>query len=111
MLFTPHADYPPLTEDADGALRVGASRVLLEMVIQAFQDGATPEIIAQEYSTLELADVYAVITYYLRHKHEIERYLAGRERRAQETQQRIRMRQGDSGDLRARLLARRNGQG
>lgn len=108
MLYTPHADFPPLTEDADGALRIGASRVLLEMVIDAFQDGATPETIVQEYSTLTLPDVYAVISYYLRHKDEVERYLQGRERQAQETQQRISMRQGDLSELRARLLARRD---
>jgi hypothetical protein len=33
---------PPLRRDVSGALRVGRSRVLLELVIRAFQDGATP---------------------------------------------------------------------
>ena len=95
-------------EDADGALRIGASRVLLEIVIRDFQDGGTPEMIVQEYPTVTLADVYAVISYYLRHKEEVERYLQGRERQAQETEQRIRMQQGDLAELRARLLARRD---
>ena len=31
---------PPLQEDETGAIRVGNSRVLLETVIRAFQDGA-----------------------------------------------------------------------
>jgi uncharacterized protein (DUF433 family) len=52
---------PPLQEDASGALRVGRSRVLLELVIRALQDGATPEAIVQRYPTTTLADIYAVI--------------------------------------------------
>ena len=79
MAFTVQADAPPLREDAAGALRVGDSRVLLELVIRAFQDGATPETIVQRYSTLKLPEVYAVVAYYLRHQEEVEAYLAGRE--------------------------------
>jgi len=37
--------------------------VLVELVIQAFQDGATPEAIVQRYPTTTLADIYAVIAY------------------------------------------------
>lgn len=33
-------------------------KVLLELVIRAFQDGAAPESIVQRYSTLSLSDVY-----------------------------------------------------
>ena len=82
MSFTVQSESPPLREDADGALRVGQSRVLLELVIRAFQDGATPETIVQRYSTLALPDVYAVIAYYLRHRNEVEAYLARREQQA-----------------------------
>ena len=71
----------PIREDAAGALRVGDSRVLLDLVIRAFQDGATPETIVQRYSTLTLPDVYAVIAYYLRHREEVRAYL---KRRAEE---------------------------
>lgn len=101
-------DSPPLHQDPTGALRVGTSRVLFELVIWAFQDGATPETIVQRYPTTTLPDVYAVIAYYLRHREEVEAYLAERENQASETQQRIENRQGDLGDLRRRLLARRN---
>lgn len=97
----------PIREDAAGALRVGDSRVLLELVIRAFQDGATPETIVQRYSTLALPDVYAVIAYYLRHQHEVEEYLARREQQAEEARQRIESQQGDLSAIRARLLARR----
>jgi hypothetical protein len=47
-------EIPPLYEDAKGAIRVGNSRVLLELVIRAFQDGASAESIVQRDSTLLL---------------------------------------------------------
>jgi uncharacterized protein (DUF433 family) len=107
MPLTAQAETPPFQEDASGAVRVGDSRVLLELVIQAFQDGATPEAIVQRYPTLSLADAYAAITYYLRHRSEIEAYLAEREQIARDVQQRIETRQGDLSEIRARLLAHR----
>lgn len=41
------SEKPPLREDETGAIRVGNSRVLLEIVIRAFQNGASPESIYQ----------------------------------------------------------------
>ncbi len=99
---------PPLHRDVTGALRVGQSRVLLELVIRAFEDGATPETIAQRYSTAPLADIYATIAYYLRHKDDVAAYLAEREQQAQQVQQKIEGRQGDLAEMRSRLLARQN---
>jgi uncharacterized protein (DUF433 family) len=111
MTFTVQAEAPPLRQDASGALRVGESRVLLELVIRAFQDGATPETIVQRYSTLALADAYAVVAYYLRHRSEVESYLAAREQKAVEVRQRVESQQGDLSELRARLLAQRTARG
>jgi uncharacterized protein (DUF433 family) len=105
--FTAQAEAPPLREDTSGALRVGNSRVLLELVIRSFQDGATPETIVQRYSTLLLSDVYAVVAYYLRHRGEVEDYLARREQQAEEVRQRMECQQGDLSEIRARLHAHR----
>ena len=105
MQLTLQTETPPLRRDATGALRVGSSQVLLELVIRAFQDGATPEAIAQRYPTATLADIYAVIAYYLRHREDIEAYLAEREHWADEVRQHIESRQRDLSDLRHRLLA------
>lgn len=96
---------PPLRADGSGAIRVGNSRVLLELVVRAFQDGATPEAIAQRYPFAGLADVYAAVAYYLRHRGEVDRYLAERERLAQDVRQRIEARQGDLSEVRARLFS------
>ena len=111
MAFSVQAEAPPLREDSAGALRVGDSRVLLEMVIRAFQDGATPESIVQRYPTLELSDAYAAIAYYLRHRPEIESYLARREHEAQQIRERIEATHGDMSEIRSRLMARRQAPG
>lgn len=107
MPFEFQSESPPVREDASGALRIGHSRVLLELVIRGFQDGATPEAIVQRYETLSLHDVYAVIAYYLRHQPEIERYLARREQEAESVRAKIESAQGDLSDIRERLRARR----
>jgi uncharacterized protein (DUF433 family) len=105
--LTLQSEAPPLRQDEGGAFRVGESRVLLEIVMHEFQDGATPEAIVQDFPTLRLADIYAVIAYALRRPEEIEDYLAGCEREAEEVRRRIEAAQGDLGDIRRRLLARR----
>jgi uncharacterized protein (DUF433 family) len=107
MTFTALAEAPPVRQDDAGAVRVGDSRVLLELVVRAFQDGATPETIVQRYSTLALPDVYAVIAYYLRHRSQVEHYLATRERKAEEITRRTASCQGDLSEIRARLQAQR----
>jgi uncharacterized protein (DUF433 family) len=96
-------DAPPLERDASGAWRIAGTRVLLELVVRAFQDGATPEAIMQRYDTLVLSDVYAVIAYYLRHQEEIDQYLAEREQIAEELRTQIEQSQRDLTDIRQRL--------
>lgn len=96
---------PPLKEDESGAIRVGNSRVLLELVIRAFQDGAFPEAIVQRYPSLSLSDVYTTIGYYLRHQKGIEAYLKHREELAESVQQKVAEVQPDLSLIRSRLLA------
>jgi uncharacterized protein (DUF433 family) len=55
----------PLRTDEHGAIRIGKTRVLLELVIHAYYMGETPEGIVDSYPTLTTADVYAVNAYYL----------------------------------------------
>jgi uncharacterized protein (DUF433 family) len=107
MTIAIQSETPPLVPDENGAIRVGSSRVLLEIVIQSFQDGATPEAIVQRFPTLQLSDAYAAIAYYLRHPGEVETYLRQRESQAQEIQNHIQKNQRDLSDIRARINARR----
>ena len=60
---------------ANGAARVKGTRVPVELVLWSHQQGMRPEEIVDCYTTLELADVYAVIAYYLRNAEEMEAYL------------------------------------
>jgi uncharacterized protein (DUF433 family) len=107
MPLTIHNDAVPLRVDETGTVRVGKTRVILELVVHAFRDGATPEQIVQDYDTLNLADVYAVIGYYLRHRDEVDAYLAERAAEAEELRKKIEASQRDLPDIRARLLAAR----
>jgi uncharacterized protein (DUF433 family) len=107
MALTLHTDPLPLRIDEYGVVRVGDSQVLLDIVIREFQNGAEPEGIARGYPTLNLADVYAVLAYYLRHRREIDDYLDTRRQEAEKLRQEIEARQPSRVDLRAKLLARK----
>jgi uncharacterized protein (DUF433 family) len=96
----------PLRADPPGVFRVGKSRVLLELVLRAFKGGATPEAIVQSYDTLNLADVYAVVSHYLAAPGPFEESLRIREEEAAETRRTIEEFQGPQGNLREILLAR-----
>ncbi len=96
----------PLAANAAGAILVGGTRVPLDTVIGAFNNGETPEEIAIQFDVLRLADVYCVVAYYLQHRAEVDAYLARREAQAEEIRKRDMVRY-DQLDIRERLLARR----
>ncbi len=100
----------PLIVDADGAVRVGHTRVTLDTVVTAFKEGATAEEIVHQYPALDLSDVYAVIAYYLRRRSDVEEYLRQRQQRADEVRKRNEIRFDPRG-VRDRLLARRVAKG
>jgi uncharacterized protein (DUF433 family) len=94
----------PLSTDPQGVIRIAGTRVRLDTVVYAFETGGSPEEIAEDYP-LQLDDVYAVITYYLRHREEVEAYLEKRRRQADAVRHENEARFDHRG-LRARLLAR-----
>jgi uncharacterized protein (DUF433 family) len=96
----------PLVADANDVVRVGGTRVSLDTVIAAFSEGATAEEIVQQYPVLELADVYAVIGYYLRHLAEVHAYLDERTRCGVKVREANEARYDPAG-VRDRLLARK----
>ncbi len=61
--------------DEHGAMRVAKTRVMLDSVVVAFQQGHSPETIQQQYPSLTLEEVYGALTYYLAHRDEVDRYL------------------------------------
>ena len=96
----------PLETDADGVVRVGGTRVTLDTIVAAFNEGATAEEIVYQYPSLHLADVYAVIGYCLRRRSEVEAYLRQRQQQANSTRKQNEDRFAPDG-VRNRLLARR----
>ena len=106
MALAASAEPIPLTTDAEGVVRVGGTRVTLGAVVTAFLGGATAEEIKLRYPVLDIADIYATITYYLRHREEVDAYLAEED---DETELWRRKAQAlfDTRALRDRLLARK----
>jgi len=96
----------PLRIDAGGAIRIGKTRVTLDTVVTAFNQGYAAEEIVSKFPALELADVYAVISYYLRRKEEIDAYLRQAEDLVRQQYPEI----FDTAGIRERLLARRTQQ-
>lgn len=64
-------------EEREGGLYVAGSRVSLASIVFAFQQGGSPETIRQNFPTLNLAQVYGAIAYYLNHPSESQSYLNG----------------------------------
>ena len=100
----------PLHVDVDGVIRVAHTRVTLETVIAAFAQGATAEQIAQDYPVVPLADIYAVIAFYLRQPEAVDAYLAEQHRTGQQQRRQMETRFDPHG-MRDRLLARRPAKG
>jgi uncharacterized protein (DUF433 family) len=95
----------PLKSDADGVMRVGNTRVTLDTVVHAFEQGHTAEEIVSHYPALRLADVYVVIAYYLNHRTEVQAYLRQQQEEAQKIWEQIESKV-DYQAFRERLLAR-----
>ncbi len=99
------AEPPPLYVTDEGVVRVTGTRVSLDTVIGAFQNGSTAEQIAYKYPSLNLTNIYAVITYYLRHRQEVEAYLAQQRQETEDIRREVEERFSPAG-VRERLLAR-----
>ncbi len=96
----------PLERDESGTIRVASTRVTLESVAYAFQDGESAESIQEAFPSLSLPDVYLVLGYCLRHPQDLEVYL--REQQQQNAQVRHQDEERFSSEgLKARLLQRR----
>ncbi len=89
MTITIHADPVPLRVDDTGTIRVGPSRVTLDVLLQYWRLGMKPEEIARGLDTLTLADIHGALGYYFRHQSELDDYLRRREEEAEKLRQQI----------------------
>lgn len=100
------AEPAPLKVNEDGVVLIGKTRVTLDTVVAVFNQGTTAEEIVYRYPSLNLADVYATIAFYLNHQPEVEVYLQQRQQQSQETRA-VNQARFDPQGLRDRLLARK----
>ena len=75
MINTPITIDVPLRTDADGVIRVGNTRVTLHTLIGFYKSGQTPEDLHDGFATVSLADIYAVVAYYLANRDTVDEYL------------------------------------
>jgi len=106
MALTPISHPTIIQRDADGVLRIGQTRVTLDTVITAFDLGATPEQIVQQFPSLNLEQVYASISIYLHNRNELDSYLEERRRQANQQVEQL-TQQPHMQDIRKRLLTRK----
>ncbi len=105
VLDLPVAEPPPLQTDADGVVRVGGTRVTLDSVVAAFDRGCTAEEIMLKYPSLALGDIYAAVSFYLRHREAVDAYLEHQGQQAAEVRRQIES-VCPPDNLRERLMAR-----
>lgn len=65
----------PLHKKNNGTILVGKSRVRLDTVVYAFNQGFTAEEIVRDFPSLKLADIYVVIAYYLNNRAAVDAYV------------------------------------
>lgn len=73
----------------DDAIRVGKSRLTLDVLVEQYESGLSPEDMVRAYDTLDLADAHAAIAYYLRNRDKVRAYLHSRKRDADTLRQTI----------------------
>lgn len=106
MVLAESRERIPLTTDNHGVVRVAGTRVTLDVIVRAFDAGASPEEIVESFPTLALPDVYATITYILRHRADVDGYLATQAEKAEALREKIEKRY-PTADLRRKLMAQR----
>ncbi len=106
MNTIPLTQTTPLYADRDGVLRLAGSRVLLDMIVYEFNQGATAEQIQDSFPSLSLRSIYGAIAFYLEHQVAVDEYLRQRATEAETLRRQIESRPEISA-FRERLRHRR----
>jgi uncharacterized protein (DUF433 family) len=67
-------------EQRHGGYYIAGTRVSLDSVVYAFNEGQSPAAIQHNFPTLKESQIYGAIAFYLDHRAEIDRYLEETER-------------------------------
>jgi len=99
----------PLTLTESGTICVTGSQVALESVVYQYQQGNTAEAILESFPSVKLADIHAVISYYLNHRDQVNECLHDQQKRARTVREDIEsdpIYKARVGELRARIRSR-----
>ena len=102
---------PSFSKDEYGCIRVGDSRVPLDVVLGEYVGGGTAQEILRAYPTLKLSDIERAITYFERNRDEVDHYLESRRQQADKLRAEIEASRVNRLDLLATLKARRESKG
>jgi len=69
----------PFHQIPDGTIRIGDTRVSLETIIDSYLSGQRAEEIHSGFPFIDLADIFAIIAYYLKNRETVDRYLVQQE--------------------------------
>lgn len=72
----------PLEICDDRVIRVKGTRVTLDRIVAIFNQGKSASDIASEYPSVQLVDVYAIISFYLRYRSYVDAYLEEQQQQA-----------------------------
>jgi len=77
-----HPNIRNYVEERDGGYYIAGTRISLDSIVYAFQDGESPDAILRSFPMAgPLVRIYRAITFYLEHKEKVEEYLKDQERR------------------------------
>lgn len=79
MIPNPTTIKVPLYTDEHGAIYVSGTRITLDTIVARYQQGSSAENIHEGFDILPLNDIYAVISYYLANREQMDDYLKHRE--------------------------------
>ena len=97
----------PLTTNEFGVVRITGTRIGLDVLVEAYRlHGRTPDQIAYDYR-LKLGIVYTLIGFYLRRKPEVDEYINGLYRHAENTFAELEAKGLSSPDWYEKLLTRK----
>jgi uncharacterized protein (DUF433 family) len=95
-----------LRTDEHGAILIGDTRITLDVIIAAIQNGDSPEQIIEGFPSLQLGDIYAVIAYYIDNRDEVDAYLRRRDEEAERIHREIEAKRPDMFRLQKQLRER-----
>ena len=79
----------PLTQGQDGVFHITGSRVTLDSIVHEFKSGATAEQIQEDFPSVTLSEIYAVIAYFLQHARAVDDYLSEQARGGEEVRREV----------------------